>query len=678
MMRNMLFFYWFSAACLLVAQPVEDPFDYPGAQEPLYDGYEITTQYVELEDGTRIATDVYLPTGGPVLENYPTIFQFTAYNRAILIPRFGPVKWVGAKALGLGEGPVFDMAEIVPNMAFLLSHGYAMVVSDMRGTGASFGSQLPLMPQLGQDGKQMIDWIASQPWSDGNVGMMGPSYLGWIQYMTAANQPEALKCIMPEVFGFDVYTAAFRPGGILAGRWIHSFDRVLQKLNRNWYDLGTNAVPALPVIDEDGDGKLTDERPKMDSISQVLAGTPAYQDKIKRDSNFYYQASLEHLENVLIREFATQGFAYRDAQGPEGNEEIDFPSVSPSQYLLEIMEAKMPVYHVAGWFDGFTKGAFQYYASMGEDYPGNLFVAPRFHIGAVPKYYRKELGYEGKYKDHLGIEQLRFFDRYLKGIDNGFEDRPPVLIFVMNKGWVQASAWPLPNEERQLFLFDESNGLNKNPSSGVDEYQVDFAAHSDYGRNERNRWLMTTVGPGTVMRRTRLDEQCLWYQTEPIVEGMEVTGHPVVSIWLSSNQPEGDVFVYLEDVAPNGTATYVTEGQLRSAYRRLVDNDQIVDGRYDVKPDLPWHGYGEADYLPESLGEEPAEIVLDLMPTSWYFKPGHRIRVTIAGADAGNFELNPVLCPEGTVESCTETFYRIHRGEAFLSGIDLPVILLGE
>lgn len=670
----MLLFYLFSAAYLLVAQPVDDPFDYPGAQEPLYDGYEITTQYVELEDGTRIATDVYLPSGGPVVDTYPTVFQFTAYNRAILIPRFGPLKWVGAKALGLGEGPVFDMAEIVPNMAFLLSHGYAMVVSDMRGTGASFGSQLPLMPQLGQDGKQMIDWIASQPWCDGNVGMMGPSYLGWVQYMTAANHPEALKCIMPEVFGFDVYTAAFRPGGILASRWIHSFDRVLQKLNRNWYDLGTNAVPSLPVIDEDGDGKLTDEWPKMDSSSQVLGAVPNYKDGIQRDSNFYYQASLEHLNNVLIREFATPQFKFRDASGPAGHEAIDFPSVSPAQYLPEMMESEIPVYHVAGWFDGFTKGAFQYYASMGIDYPGNLFVAPRFHIGAVPKYYRKEVGYEGNYKDHLGIEQLRFFDRYLKGIDNGFEDLPPVLLFVMNKGWKQAPNWPLPNEERQLLLFDESGRLGQTATSGIDEYRVDFTAHSDYGRQERNRWLMTTVGPGTVMRRTRLDEQCLWYQTEPLVEGKEVTGHPIVTIWLSSNQSEGDIFVYLEDVAPDGTATYVTEGQLRSAYRQLVDNDQIVEGRYDVKPDLPWHGYGEEHYLPESLGEEAVELKLDLLPTSWYFRPGHRIRVSIAGADAGNFELNPVLCPEGTVESCAETFYRIHRGEAFPSGIDLPVI----
>lgn len=675
MMRKSLFFYLFSAAFLLVAQPVDDPFTYNKSLQPLYDGYEITTQYVELEDGTRIATDVYLPTGGPVLESYPTIFQFTAYNRAILIPRFGPVKWIGAKVLGLGEGPVFDMAEIVPNMEFLLSHGYAMVVSDMRGTGASFGSQLPLMPQLGQDGKEMIDWIAEQPWSNGRVGMMGGSYLGWIQYMTAANQPEALACIMPEVFGFDVYTSAIRPGGILAGRWLYSFDRVLTKLNRNWYDLRTNAVPSLPVIDEDGDGRLTDERPIMDSTSQAIAASPVYRDKAARKNHVYYQASLEHLNNVSVRTFADSVHRFRDAPGPQGYDSLSFPMVSPAHYVPEIRETRIPIYHVAGWFDGFTKGAFQYYASMGDTYPGNLFVAPRFHFGAVPRYYRKELGYEGKYSDHLGHEQLRFFDRYLKGIDNGFEERPPVLIFVMNKGWVQAASWPLPQEQRQFFHLGDENTLGGDPTEGVDHYSVDFTAHSDYGRQERNRWLMTTAGPGTVMRRTKLDEQCIWYQTEPMADGLEVTGHPVVTLWLSSNQSEGDVYVYLEDVAPDGTATYVTEGLLRSAYRRLVDNDDIVDGQYDVKPELPWHGYRQADYLPESLGDQPVELSFDLIPTSWYFRPGHRVRISIAGADAGNFELNPILCPGGTPESCVETIYHIHKGPDYPSGIDLPVII---
>ncbi|MDP5172365.1 MAG: CocE/NonD family hydrolase [Bacteroidia bacterium] len=655
--------------------PVADPFAYPEADAAAYDDFSFQSTYVELSDGTRIAADVYLPVGGPPAASFPVIFQFTPYNRAILIPNFGPVKYVGAKVLGLGSGPVFDMSEIEKNMAFLLTHGYAMVVADMRGTGASFGSQLPLMPQLGRDGKEMIDWIAAQPWCDGNVGMMGMSYLGWIQYMTAANQPEALKCIMPEVIGFEMYSAANRPGGILAKRWISSFDKVLMRLNRNWYDLGMGAVPALPVIDMDGDGKITDEWPRMDSTSQEAGEMPRYKDRQPRPENPYFAATLEHLDNVLVREMAADTFRFYDAPGPSGYETIGFQQVSPSLYLPEIIETGIPIYQVGGWFDGFCKGTFRYYASLGEEYPARLFVAPRFHFGDVSGPYTREFDYEGKYVKQLGWEQLRFFDKYLKGKEHALDNRPPVLIYVMNDGWRFEQEWPLASQQMTPFYLQAAQGLGPLPATaGSDDYLVDFNASSNYGRHRRNRWLMTSTGPGVVMRRTKLDEQCLSFDSEPLESGTEVTGHPIVHLWVSANQSNGDFFVYLEDVAPNGTATYVTEGQLRAGFRRLTEDDDMVNGRYDVLPELPWHGYKEQDWLEDALGESPVEITFDLMPTSWLFRPGHKIRISIAGADKGNFQLPPSICPEGTVGSCVETIYTFHRGEVFPSRIELPII----
>lgn len=657
------------------AQPVDNPFEYTEGSKAEYDGYEMTSQYVELSDGTRIATDVYKPTGGPPRTSFPVIFQFTAYNRAILIPRFGPLKWMGAKLLGLGDGPVFDMSEIVPSMAFLMEHGYAMVVADMRGTGASFGSQLPLMPQLGKDGAEMVTWIADQPWCDGNVGMMGPSYLGWIQYMTAAEQPEALKCIMPEVIGFDMYSSGFRPGGILAKRWIRSFDHVLRKLNRNWYDLGGNAVPSLPVVDEDGDGKLSDEWPVMDSISQVAGSPLVFRDGTDRSESLYYQATLEHLDNILIRELAEEPYRYRDATGPEGYDSVGFATVAPAGYLSGIISSEIPVYNVAGWFDGFCRGPFRYFSTLESTNPSRLFVAPRFHFGNVPKYYRKEIGYEGKYSEHIGWEKLRFFDFYLKGIENGFESRPPVLLYVMNDGWKMAESWPLPETEYQEWYVQPNGGFSPNlPEDGHITYQVDFSVSSDYGKKNLNRWAMTTPGPGAVMERKEVDQQCLTFTSDPLREDMEVTGHPIAELWLSSNQNAGDVFVYLEEVDPSGRSLYITEGMLRSDFRQDQPESDLTYGVIDPKPPLPWHGYGEGQRLDPSLGEEPVKLRFDLYPTSWKFRQGNRIRISVAGADEHNFELHPELCPGDSTENCLETEYRFHTGTATGCKVILPVI----
>ena len=105
-------------------------------------------------------------------------------------------------------------------MRGLIALGYAYASVDMRGTGASFGSQMPLMPKLGADGAEIVNWISSQKWSDGNVGMRGQSFLGWSQFATASHGPEALKCIAPALIIFDTYSEGMRPGGIMASRWL--------------------------------------------------------------------------------------------------------------------------------------------------------------------------------------------------------------------------------------------------------------------------------------------------------------------------------------------------------------------------------------------------------------------------------------------------------------------------
>ena len=133
--------------------------------------------------------------------------------------------------------------------------------------------------------------------------------------------------------------------------------------------------------------------------------------------------------------------------------------------------------------------------------------------------------------------------------------------------------------------------------------------------------------------------------------------------------------MYLSDVDENGKAYYVAESQLRAGWHKDTPDDEQVDYLYDVKPDLPWHSFDKADFDPEPFAnEQQISLKMDLTPTSWLFKKGHKIRLSIAGADYTNFELHPSLCPDNELNNCKETILKVHRGKDILSTLQLPVL----
>ena len=167
--------------------------------------------------------------------------------------------------------------------------------------------------------------------------------------------------------------------------------------------------------------------------------------------------------------------------------------------------------------------------------------------------------------------------------------------------------------------------------------------------------------------------KCWVYDTPVLAEDTEVSGHPIVQVWISSNQDYGDLFVYLEEVDSSGRAYYVTEGKLRAGWHKEYDPDIQTDHKMKVLPELPWHGFKEEQFEDKALANgKIIEMRFDLMPTAWLFKKGSKIRISIAGADAGSFEPNPGLCPDK--KNCPETSLSIHRSEKMPSHILLPII----
>ena len=263
----------------------------------------------------------------------------------------------------------------------------------------------------------------------------------------------------------------------------------------------------------------------------------------------------------------------------------------------------------------------------------------------------------------LAAEHLRWYDYWLKGIDNGVMAEPPIHYFTIDapqgSQWRETAQWPLPNQQLTEYYFardEDDRRLSLDPpvagNDNRDVYAVDYSTSS----GTTNRWANANGGVGAYPDMAPNDEKCLTYTTAPLEHPVEITGHPIVHLWLGSSADDVDIFVLLEDIDPVGRSHYVTEGMLRASNRALGE--------------APWNNIGLPHHpgtrnRQQPVGDQPIELVLDLHPTSKRFRTGHRIRVAIAGCDIDNCR-TPILSPPPTL--------MVHRTPEQPSRIILPII----
>jgi len=656
-------------------QKVSRVFEYSGYSTPEFKGHKKLSIYIPTSDGGKVATDVYLPDGfhgkGTVPSSFPAIVMYSPYRRSSINAETGEV---------LGDALSEDYIKGKYYPGFFLSHGYAIVFSEMRLTGASTGGEgLDLGSQrMGEDIREVIDWIADQDWSDGNVGMMGRSAPGLAQVQGAGEKPKALKAIMPGVIPMEGFSGAFYPGGIYM-QGFQEYAGVPPEVIEAFYASFIQGE-ATPVVDEDGDGELNDEIPlDLDDsgsflddydISDPEAWPPQYTDDSPRE-HIHYLTLLDQAKSLEV--FSQES----DENTVSGN--IPYSDKS-SDMVISIAESGIPVYNIGGWFGGFNRGTVKWYASLKETNPSKLLMFPSYH-GIYRGFIYEKRGIE--FPDYQ-LERLRFFDRYLKGIDNGIENDPPIHIYVMNgDGWRAEYEWPLARQVETPFYFDAGNTLARNhETGGSDSYTADYSHDRQSNSNGDlvSRWLaLAHMGSQEEPDMTAKDAQSLLYTTEPIEQDMEITGHPIVSLWVSSTADYGDFYVYLEDVDETGKSVQITEGMLRAGWAKLYDNDLEIksDKDFKVLPDLPWHGYQKDQWQDGILADgKSLELTFDLLPTSWVFKKGHRVRVAITASNWPDFRLHPKLSPENSPEdkSTIVPVITVHHDSARPSRIVLPVI----
>lgn len=576
------------------------------------------THYVEMDDGVKLAVNVYLPEDHKTGDKLPTVLYQTRYWRAI------GFKWPFNKRMKMVPSTDnFDPLDFV-------HYGYALVSVDVRGSGASYGLKTLTLPDIREvmDSKQMVQWITEQSWSDGNVGSTGISYIGNTALFQLIDPHPNLKAIAPLYSVFDLYDDVSAPGGIYFHQFISSYGDFCETLDRNtlppWRRSFKTSLATYGVQRVDGHSKK-----EFDEIIQD------------------HQCNLYHRTEGGTAEFmddTTTLNGYLNVQDV----------LSPHFFIDEIKAANVPIYSWSGWWDAaFQHSAIRQFINL--DNGQNLLrLGPWNHGGGANVSPTK--ANRSNFNDVA--EVARFFDYHLKGIDNGLYDEPRVNYYTMGKDeWQASDSWPPESRTRTLFL----NGEGK-ANWSVDKSSTALSGHSvdtTHGMGDDCRWNFSTSHHGiTYSNRDWQDSISLGFTSEELDQEMEITGHPVVTIHLQSDQPDGSVFVYLEDVDEYGNAWTVTEGQLRLIHRKV----QSSAPHY---PDcVPYHSYTRMDSMPmDSSAVE--KIVMDLYPTSHLFKKGHRIRVRLAGTDSYNFKN---LYPQGGAN------WKVYHDEERASSIALPVI----
>jgi uncharacterized protein len=504
-------------------------------------------------------------------------------------------------------GRLVTRLDTEPWLKLLIRLGYVVGVADLRGSGASFGSRRSLvLDQDSWDAHDVTEWLAARSWSNGRVGMFGKSFMGLTQYLAASTAPPHLVAILPEKTLFDLYAFA-HAGGVFREDYGRAWGAHITELD--------TIRPAAPV-DEDADGTLLacaieEHRANCDVFS-VFADLPF------RDS----------------------------ARGVER----PYDEQSPATRLDAIGRSGVAVLQIAGWHDMWPRDALLWHRNLPN--PRRLVIGPWPHT--------QDGGWQ------LFMERLRWFDYWLKGQDNGVMEEASIRYFTIgaprDRVWRSTASWPLSAARPTDFHFRADSGTAGSGSlgrdapagpGGADEWTVDYTATTGQGSRWRNGYGLEFGYPDMAAN----DARGLTYTTAPLERDLEVTGHPVATIWVSCSANDVDLFVYLEEIGRGGRSVYVSEGVLRASHRA------VEDPPYD-NLGLPWHASRQAcvSRLPRS---EPVELVMDLHPVSRVFRAGRRIRVTLTGADADNSH-TPIQVPPPRIT--------VHTSRRHPSRIVLPVV----
>ena len=594
---------------------------------------------VSMRDGARLATDVYLPERSARPASLPALLCRTPYNKQGIV-RDG----VTPAAIGLVE-----------TARYFASHGYAVVLQDVRGRYASEGTWAFLTDDAA-DGVDTCAWIARQTWSNGRVGMFGTSYAGGTQHVVALAGAPELKTVIPVDAVSNMGHRGMRHYGAFELRFW------------NWVFTGGN--------DETWNGRRSDARMALQEMSrnrrEYLLQLPLRPGTTPlKHASEYERWLVEAMEHG-----ANEGFW-------SASNIID----NPKQYQ------DVPVYLVGGWYDSWGGNTTANYEALSATINGPVYLimGPWVHgQQGSSAHGQVEFGAAAAIADPLAWRRT-WFDRWLKGDEAALSSSPffqsPVRIFVMGTGdghrtpegrlyhggyWRNEPAWPLARSLATSYYLEAGGRLSTQPSAADESSSTyDFDPRDpvpSVGGNVSSADGILLQGafdqkagpqvwnwPHPVPLSARRD--VLVFQTEPLVEDIEVTGDIEVRLWVSSTAVDTDFTAKLIDVYPSSPAfpggfdLNIEDGIVRARFRDSLTEEKLME---------PGEVY---------------ELTIRLYPTSNVFKKGHRIRLDISSSNFPRFDVNPntgePLNRQRRMVVATNTLYHDSRRP---SRIVLPVV----
>ena len=589
--------------------------------KPLYEDFSVSSTYITMRDGVKIAATICMPIGLSPEERIPTLLLQTRYQRTHHLRI--PFRWVWKETV----------LDHYPKTELFTANGYVCVYVDVRGCGASYGSRKgPFSEEEIKDGNDVVDWIISQSWSDGNVVSCGISYTGFTAEWLATNNHPAVKSVMPGHSGWDPFIDMILPGGCFNTQFIQLwsfYGKILDK----------NQVNGLKIL-------LPFRWLLLKGVKSIHTDT---------DNTQLKNAIKEHRKNFAVYDIITE-VNFRDDVIKLGKTDYKglFDTRSIYKHQQELQKLNIPIYGWASWQDAnFANVAISRFLSLknpqvaiigdwnhGAHLPANQFDPSRTSVIPTP---------------HDRIKtQIGFFNRCLR---DGIKDKTIYYYTLGEERWKKSHIWPPFGHTLQRWYFQINNNLTTDvpkEKDGADDYKINFRTTTGLF----NRWLAPAGLPINISDRKKEDKRSLIYTSPPMENDIEITGNPIITLYLSSTHEDGATFVYLEDVDKEGNVTYLTDGNLRFIHRKISSENP------PYKILIPYRTFLKKDVLP-LVPNEVSEINFGLHATSVLIRKGHRIRVAIAGADKGTFKRYPAK------EKPTIT---IERNQKYPSFIDIPII----
>lgn len=524
----------------------------------------LPAEYIPMSDGVLLSAQVMLPAdadGNAVEGPLPVVLTQTGYNKS---------------ASGYVDGFAFN--------SDLVRHGYAHVAVDVRGTGTSGGTWEIFSEREQLDYKEVMDWVAAQPWSNGKVGTWGPSFMGITQIFTGAWRHPAHKAIFALVPMGDAYRDIVFTGGQVNAGFIPL-----------WLGLvtGLGLVPAQPSPEA------------VPALIDHLLGTLTY------DVPVILQAIL--------------------GSGGQNYDSAFWRTRSPIEVADRI---RVPTFIVGGLHDIFQRGEPMLYEVIKKNTTAKLLIGPWTHVDAS---FGAGLPADGV--PSTNQIALMWFDRYLRGMDNGAESVPNVTQYVFGEErYVVSPDWPHPQARAERWYLHGDHSLSAEPP-GADEpsrytLQIPVQGLCSVSSAQWTAGVLGLVPLPCFDGANNINELPLLgavtYTTPPMDEDYYVNGPIQADLWVSrALATDASVAVRITDVDPDGGSTELTNGTLTVSLRavdagrsRMLSGDMIQ----------PWHPFTEDVKAPFAPGESTL-VNIEVFPSSFVIKAGHSLRIAVGSSD---------------------------------------------